>query len=136
MTTSVADIRERSGSAEFHACMDAMLARVHDKRAQIVLEMAAATMNVGQLDQLQTILPKLPRGDRKALELPRIVERLVGVVPQVIALDLDRSTPLRILGIGRSTINTLFCARSLGHEAVIALRANFVFNQLLRLFGV
>jgi hypothetical protein len=137
MTNSiVAEVDERSGSAQFYVCMDAILARIRDKRAQVILQIATASFGEGQLDRLQSILPKLPSDSRKVLELPRIAERLVGVLPQVVALDLDRVPPLRVLGIGRSTISLLFCAKSLGHDAVIALRPNFVFNQLLKLFGV
>ena len=135
-TDTIAEVDERSGSAQFHAYMDDALTRIRDRRAQIILQIATASLNERQLDQLHSILPRLPSGRRKALELSRIAEGLVGVVPQVVALDLDRAAPLRMLGIGRSTITLLYCAKSLGHDTVIALRPNAVFTQLLRLFGV
>jgi hypothetical protein len=125
-----------SASARFGSLVEDALARLTDERFQIALQIVVSSIDPRSLDRLQTHLDKFPDNSPKknAVDIARIVGQLASVTPQIVALDLDRSTPLRILGIGRATTSVLFSAKCFGHSAVLAGRLNFVTNLLLELY--
>ena len=129
---------ETSAAAKFDTCMEGALARLASARFQLALQMVASSISPAKLDQFQTDLDRFPDNSPKKnmVDVPRIVEQLAAVVPQVVALDLDRTTPLRILGIGRATVPVLFSAQCFGHSVTLTGRLNFVTALLLKLYGV
>jgi hypothetical protein len=129
---------EPSASVKFDSCVEGALTRLASERFQIALQIVASSINPAKLDQLQADLDRLPDDSPKknAVDVPRIVEQLASVAPQIVALDLDRTTPLRILGIGRTTAPVLFSAQCFGHAVTLAGRLNFVTALLLKLYGV
>lgn len=118
--------------------MEGALARLADERFRIALQIVASSINLGRLDELQANLDKLPESSPKknGIDVNRMTEQLVAVVPQIVALDLDRTTPARVLGIGRATAPVLFSAKCFGHSVSLVGRLNFVTNLLVTLYGI
>jgi len=135
-TDVVVSMSKGNAAAEFDACLEQVLAHTPDQRTQIILQMMAASVDADKLGQLQQHLAKLPDNspEKNAISFQRIAEQFAGAVQQVVALDLDRTTPLKILGIGRATSTLLFCAKSMGHDGIMACGNHAVNNWLLRLY--
>lgn len=129
---------ENRASAKFDSGMEDALARLPDQRFQIVLQIVASSIDAGKLDRLFADLEKLPEGSAKrdAIDLAKVIDQLTAAAPQIVALDLDRSTPLRILGMGRATAPVLFAAKCFGHDVTMAGRPNFAVAQLVKLFDI
>jgi hypothetical protein len=128
----------RDAAEEFNACMDDVLARIADERTKIILQIMAASIGADHLNRLQRGASAASDGAalRKAFQPDRLVKQLAAVCRQIVALDLDRAEPLRILGVGWSTMTALFGARSLGHEVVIACHSHEINDWMLDLYRV
>jgi hypothetical protein len=129
---------EPSASAKFDACIEAALARLDDRRFQIALQIVASSLDPAKLDRLPAD-PEQAAADaakRNGLDVARVAEQLAAVMPQIVALDLDRLTPLRILGIGRATVPVLYGARCFGHSVTLVGSLNIVTSRLVALYGM
>lgn len=135
---AIGHMANRSAAEEFNTCMDAVLAHVPEGRLRIALQIVAASLGAGNLEDLEHELGKLPEqlALKKTFGFDRLARQIVAVGRQLIALDLDRTTPLRILGIGWPTITVLFAAKSLGHDAIVSCTAHGENDRLLRLYDV
>jgi hypothetical protein len=66
----------------------------------------------------------------------RVASELAAATRQIIALDLDRSTPRHVLGIGRNSVMVLFCAKTFGHEVLVACRQHLSNSRIPKVFHV
>ncbi len=129
-------MENRFASAVFDACLETVLVRITDARSEIVLQMMAASVNPAKIDRLQRGLEATPDGQARAHEFSfdTIPEQLASVLPQIVGLDLDRSSPMRILGIGGEVSTVLYGAKTLGHDVTISCRRDFLSKRLIWLY--
>ena len=129
---------DRDAITEFQSSLEAVIGCATNERNKIILQIIAASLDADRLAQLQADLDKLPDNSprRDIINFQRIAEQIAAVAPQIVALDLDRTTPLRILGLGRIAGPVLFSAQCFGHAVTAVARLNFVSDLMFRFYGV
>jgi hypothetical protein len=125
-------------SGEFDACMSAVLASISDNRIRIALQMVATTIAPNDLTQLVQNRPQgeTDEGSSRKATFDRVARQLAAATRQIIALDLDRLTSQRVLGIGRNAVMTLFCAKAFGHDVLVSCRPHLSASRVPKLFHV
>jgi hypothetical protein len=123
---------------EFDACMAAVLASISDNRIRVALQMVATTIAPDDLAQLiqNRQQSETDEGSARKATFDRVARQLASATRQVIALDLDRLTSQRVLGIGRNAVMTLFCAKAFGHEVLVSCRPHLSNSRVPKLFHV
>jgi hypothetical protein len=129
---------EASPLSEFDKHVEESLARTKKTQDLLVLQMAVASLESEAIQRTQKELGEL-REDAKVREtfkLSDIPRQLELAVPLITNLGLDRSSPLKILGLDYSQAGFLFCAKVLGHQVVACCRNNAAYDRLLALYGL
>jgi hypothetical protein len=136
MHSGVRSLRTVDAVAEFEVAMETALANIPNGRIRIILQMAAASVRPDDIYEMFKNRPDLADRAANTPEFERVIRQMVVVARQMVALDLDRSTPQRILGIGRTAVVALFCAKALGHDVTAACRPHLSKIRALKLFQV
>lgn len=125
-------------SSQFDRAIEVTLARIQGDRLAIIVQMAHASLDADALDDLQRQLEALPADSRlkTGLNLLGLPRYWAVAASQVAALDLDRLSPLRVLGVGRAVGHFLFCAKALHHQVTAASPSHEVYDKLMTLYGI
>lgn len=109
-----------------------------DERVLAVFNRAVERINRDEVRKLQAYVREesetlMPLPGFKYLDLPWY---LLNKARWVVALDLDRRPPERILDLGVGAGHFPFLAKSFGHEVIGIDMANDLYARLLALYGV